>query len=76
MNALTSRLIQASHRNDNILAIIKARLKHESKLSKIFILQSSLDELKSMDIFTDTFIMRFKIIRVIDKYLKGIINGH
>ena len=80
MTTLIKRLIHVYSRSDNIASIIKARLKNKSKLSKIFIIQKTLDELNftksdtnlPVELYNAKSIIALKL----TNYLKGITNGH
>ena len=80
MTTLIEWLMHAHNRNDNIAFIIKARLKNKSKLSKIFIIQKSLDELNftknNTDLPVELYNAKSIIALKLTNYLKGITNGH
>jgi len=76
MTTLTERLIHAYNRNDNIASIIKARLKNKSKLSKIFIIQTTLDNIELLPRLPGDFLAKSTIIHYLTKYLKGILHEH
>jgi len=73
MSPLTARLLEARKRNDNVLSILRARLKNKSRIEKLFILQTSIVELTELPGTTvDTVLSKYITAPILVNYLKGI----